>query len=54
MQDKNVPETLQPIIQGAQLLQARKTDEEMRMFRVCVLDNKDLEFVYTSWDDGEK
>jgi len=38
MQETNVPDTLQPIIQAAQLLQARKTDEDVQS--VCDMCDK--------------
>jgi hypothetical protein len=37
-QETNVPDTLQPIIQAAQLLQARKTDEDVQS--VCDMCDK--------------
>jgi myosin-5 len=38
LQDTNVPDSLQPIIQAAQLLQARKTDEDVQS--VCDMCDK--------------
>jgi hypothetical protein len=38
LQETNVPDTLQPIIQAAQLLQARKTDEDVQS--VCDMCDK--------------